>query len=376
MADLALHRKIIHVDMDCFYAQVEMRDNEELKNKPVIISGPPNSRSVVCTCSYEARAFGVHAAMPAFKAYKLCPRGIFIPPNMAKYSNVSKEIHKIFRKYSDIIEPLSMDEAFIDVTINKKGIKSATMIAKMIQNEIYNTLKLTCSIGVSHNKMIAKIASDMNKPAGITIVRPENSEEFLLKLPLEKFSGVGKKAIIKYHQFGLYYGEEFKKISLEKAKNYFGKNGEYLYYAVRGIDNSKIKMSRLQKSIGSEHTLETNIKSIDDIIRELDACIENLMKRLKKANKSFKTLTLKLKFSDFDLITRSKTLVNPLLTKEEIFILARELVILSNVGSREIRLIGLSASNLINMEKVKKENRFKQIYFDFNKVWEDNYVIN
>lgn len=358
------HRKIIHVDLDFFFAQVEVVDNPDLKGKPVIISGPPNSRSVVSTASYEARAFGVHAGMPAFMAYEKCPEGIFIIPRMSRYVQVSKQIHLIFKKYSDIIEPMGLDEAYIDVTINKKGIKSATQLGQMMQNEIYNVLNMTCSIGVSYNKMIAKIASDFNKPAGITVVTPKVSEQFLRELPLNKFSGIGKKTLEKYNSFGIYKGDDFLKVPLDRATHYFGRSGYNLFYAVRGIDNSHVKTLRTTKSIGCERTLECNITGVDELINHLDKIISELLGRLKRKKKNFKTLTLKLKYADFSQTTRSKTLKVSLKTHQDIFKVCRELIINSNIEKKEIRLIGLSASALINKSEDGNALVFQQIYFD------------
>ncbi|MGL5021590.1 MAG: DNA polymerase IV [Mycoplasmatales bacterium] len=359
MSYLGRQSKIVHIDMDYFYAQVEMRDNPKLAGKPVIISGPPNSRSVVCTSSYEARQFGVSAGISSYEASKKCPEGIFVPPHFEKYNYVSKEIHKIFRKYTDIIEPLSLDEAFLDVTINKKGIQSATRIAQMIQKEIFLTLKLTCSAGVSYNKFLSKIASDYRKPSGITVVPPEHALEFLETLEIKKFPGVGKRGIIKFYDYGIYTGRDFKKLSLEKAEKYFGKIGNTLYYRVRGIDNTHVIVNRIAKSIGYERTLRTDVNTYDETFQIFKRVIVHNETRLRAKKKWARTITIKIKYSDFTQITRSKTVDIPIREYDDVIKIVEVLLKEIKFDGRMIRLIGSSGSNLEDGVSKKRNTRQK-----------------
>jgi DNA polymerase-4 len=350
--------------MDYFYAQVEIRDNPSLKGKPVIISGPPNSRSVVGTCSYEAREYGIRAGMPAFMVPKKCPDAVFVNANFEKYREVSRQIHEIFQEYSDIIEPMGLDEAYIDVTINKKGIIYAVDVAKQIQGEIYYKLDLTCSIGVSYNKMLSKIGSDYLKPCGITVIKPKNAVEFLKKLDLSKIPGVGKKMVANLNSKGLYYGNDYYSVSLEKAEQYFGKIGIHIYFAIRGVDNSKIIVNRKRKSIAHEVTLNHNIVSYKDIKETIYSLVAAFVKRLLKVHLGIKTVTLKIKFEDFSIITRSKTLRYPTQDQDAIIEALEDLIRKSYVGSKTIRLLGVAGSNLIEEEKMKNIMRFEQIYLD------------
>jgi len=354
--------KIIHIDMDCFYAQVEMRDNPKLKGKCVIVSGPPESRSVVCTASYEARKYGVKAGISAFEASKKCPNGIFILPNFKKYISVSQEMHKIFHKYTDIIEPLSLDEAFLDVTINKKGMKSATQVAIMLQNEIFQTLGLTCSVGVSYNKFIAKVASDFKKPSGITVVSPDDAEQFLENLPIKDFHGVGKKSVLKFYDYGIFSGKDFKKLDLEKAEKYFGKQGVDLYFIVRGIDDRQVIVEREAKSIGFERTLDKDIYEEEEIKEKFKIITKANIERLDDAKKTAKTVTVKIKYSDFTQETKSKTLKNHFTDLNRMYLEVEELLEEIPIKNKGIRLIGTSCSNLEDREKVQHLIRFEQIF--------------
>lgn len=354
-------RKIIHVDMDYFYAQVEIKDNPTLKGKDVIISGPPDSRSVVCTCSYEARKKGIHAGMPAYIAYKKSPGAIFIPPNMNKYKKINIEMMKIFHKYSDIIEPLSLDEAYIDVTFNKKGIRSATHVAQLIQNEIYASLGLTCSIGVSYNKLVAKLASDYVKPSGITVVTPEVSEAFLQNLDIKDYPGVGKKSINKFIELGILKGKDFYKLDLEKAEKLFGKLGIGLYYYIRGIDHREVVVYRDPKSVGCERTFDKNLVSYEDIKGQLEIIMKHSHRRLSKYNYAFKTVTLKVKYDDFTTETKSKTAIDYTFRLLEIQYIVYNLLRTIRNEKKEIRLLGISYSNLCDVKDVKDYIRFEQL---------------
>ena len=250
-------RKIIHIDMDAFFAQVEMRDDPSLKDKPVIIGHDPRKtggRGVVSTCNYEARKYGVHSAMSSKEAYERCPNAVFISGNYSHYREVGMQIREIFKRYTDLVEPMSIDEAYLDVTTNKLGIKSAVKVAKLIQYDIWQELHLTCSAGVSYNKFIAKLASDFQKPAGLTVVLPEEAQEFLEKLPIEKFHGVGKKSVERLHDMDIYIGADLLKIPEVTLIDRFGRFGFDLFRKARGISNSPVKPNRVRKSIGSERT--------------------------------------------------------------------------------------------------------------------------
>ncbi len=353
--------KILHVDMDCFYAQVEMRDNPNLQNKPVIISGPPNSRSVVTTASYEARKYGVHSAMSAAKAYKLCPNGIFVAPNMKKYAAVSKEIHKIFHRFTDKIEPLSLDEAYLDITDLEKPV-SATLIAYEIKNAIYEELNLTCSVGVSYNKFLAKIGSDYNKPSGVTIIEPHKAIDFIEALPIKAFPGVGKKVVVKMHNYAIYTGKDYKKLSKEKCEKLFGKLGLSLYQYVRGVDNREVVSERISKSVGTEYTMKNNLESKSEIIEELKLIAKENKRRLDKHKLCFKTVTLKLKFADFQQITRSKTL--KYYEESEAVMYEEAITLLNQVKLVDsVRLVGITVSTLEPLSVLNQQIKIEQFEF-------------
>ncbi len=354
--------KIIHVDMDCFFAQVEMRDNPKLQKKPVIISGPPNSRSVVATASYEARSYGVRSAMSAAKAYKLCPSGIFVPPNMKKYASVSKEIHKIFQRYTDIIEPLSLDEAYLDVT-NEHEQVSATIIAHEIKQAIQDELNLSCSVGVSYNKFLAKIGSDYKKPGGITVIEPQNALKFIEKLPIESFPGVGKKMSVKMHEYAIYDGADFKKLSKNKCEKLFGKLGLSLYQYVRGVDNREVETGRIIKSVGTEYTMHQDLVNKEEIISELQKVAKINKERLDKHELCFKTVTLKLKYADFHQITRAKTLHYYEISEAVMYQTACELLNYVQLEG-DVRLVGITVSTLAEQNVFEKQIKIEQLKFD------------
>ncbi|MGL5330430.1 MAG: DNA polymerase IV [Peptostreptococcaceae bacterium] len=353
-------RKIIHIDMDAFYASVEQRDNPSLKGKPVIVGGNPESRGVVATCSYEARKFGIHSAMPAKVAYKRCPYAIFVPPRFDVYHYVSQQIRNIFHRYTDLVEPLSLDEAFLDVTNNKKNIKYASTIAKMIKNDILKETGLTASAGVSCNKFLAKLASDYKKPNGLTILTPDNVQEFLDNLPIEKFWGVGKVTARVLKNMDINKGYDLRNLNLYELEQIFKSRGYSFYQYARGIDYRPVEPYRERKSIGAETTLSNNLyieeESVTDILSDL---CEEVSYRAKSSDKLGKTITLKIKFEDFTQITRSISVEHPINTKEDIRINVYNL--LKNVSSNnlQIRLLGVTLSNLIDS---KEECRNITIY--------------
>lgn len=304
-------RKIIHIDMDDFFASVEERDDPSLNGKPVIIGADPRKtggRGVVSTCNYEARKFGVHSAMSSKEAYERCPQAIFISGNYSKYREVGMQVREIFHRYTDLVEPMSIDEAYLDVTHNKLGIKSAIKVAKLIQHDIWNELHLTCSAGVSYNKFLAKLASDFEKPHGLTLVLPEQAQDFLKELPIEKFYGVGKKSVEKLHALGVYDGADLLEISEMELIDRFGRFGYDLYRRARGINNSPVKPNRERKSIGSERTYAKLLYNEADIKAEIAKNAQRVAQTLEKNQKFGKTIVLKVRYADFKTLTKRVTL--------------------------------------------------------------------
>jgi DNA polymerase-4 len=347
-ADLPI-RKIIHVDMDAFYASVEQMDNPELKGKPIAVGGG-GTRGVVSAASYEARKFGVKSAMAGTLATKLCPDLIFVRPRFERYTEISKKIRKIFYDYTDLVEPLSLDEAYLDVTQNKKGNPSASLIAEDIRKRILNEVGLTASAGISINKFIAKVASDYNKPNGQKTVNPEEVLEFLEQLDIRKFYGVGKVTAEKMYQKGIFTGLDLKQKSLEYLDENFGKSGSSYYYIVRGIHNSEVKPNRTRKSLAAERTFSENLSSEVFMLEKLEQIAEEVARRLNKSNVAGKTVTLKIKYSDFTLQTRSKTLPYFVSDKSVILETAKDLLYQERL-SNSVRLLGISLSNLNNEKK-------------------------
>ena len=287
-------RKIIHVDMDAFYASVEQMDNPELKGKPIAVGGS-EKRGVVSAASYEARKFGVRSAMSGLQAKRNCPDLIFVRPNFERYHEISKKIRKIFRDYTDLVEPLSLDEAYLDVTENKKGNPSASLIAKEIRERIFKEVGLTASAGISVNKFVAKVASDYNKPNGQKTVNPEEVLEFLEQLDIRKFYGVGKVTAEKMYQLGIFTGKDLKSKTFEYLDENFGKSGRYYYYIVRGIHNSEVKPNRTRKSLAAERTFNENLSSEIFMLEKLDKIAKEVSRRLEKSKVAGKTVTLKIK---------------------------------------------------------------------------------
>jgi DNA polymerase-4 len=333
--------------MDAFYASVEQRDNSGLKGKPVIVGGNPKSRGVVAACSYEARKFGIHSAMPCATAYKKCPSAVFIRPRFDVYKSVSKQIQEIFFKYTDLVEPLSLDEAFLDVTGNK--IRSATHIAQKIRREIFEkTNGLTASAGVSFNKFLAKIASDCNKPNGITVITPEIAPGFIDQLPVRKFFGVGKVTEKRMHNLGVITGADLKKFSLETLVQHFGKAGRYYYHIARGRDDRPVQPDRVRKSYGKETTLENDIDEIDQMLSILEDLARKVVYGLRRENRKGFTLTLKVKYHDFQIITRSVTLTEPIIDTELVMDHVKNLLAKTDAGKVKVRLLGISVSNFLD----------------------------
>lgn len=350
MSDTPTYRKIIHIDMDAFYASVEQMDNPELRGKPVAVGGSEN-RGVVSAASYEARKFGVRSAISGVLAKKYCPEIIFVRPRFDRYKEISSKIHKIFNEYTDLVEPLSLDEAYLDVTQNKKGNPSASLLAQEIRLRIFNEVGLTASAGISINKFVAKIASDYNKPNGQKTVNPDEIEAFLEELPIRKFYGVGKVTTEKMYQLGIFTGTDLKSKSLEFLEKHFGKSGAFYYHVVRGIHNSEVKSSRITKSVAAEHTFDVNLSSEIFMLEQLERIAASLEKRLERHKLSGKTITLKIKYSDFSQQTRSKTLPYFISDKKLIMENIQELLYQEKMKD-SVRLLGISLSNLNN--EIKK----------------------
>jgi DNA polymerase-4 len=331
--------------MDAFFASVEQLDNPDLRGKPVAVGGS-GERSVVAAASYEARKFGVRSAMPSVIARRICPDLIFVKHNFERYNEISARVIDIYKEYTDIIEPLSIDEAFLDVTEDKQNIGSATIIAKRIRNEIKSRTGLTASAGISVNKFLAKIASEINKPDGLFVIRPEEAEKFIEKLPVEKFYGIGKVTAEKMHKLGIHDGADLKKWEMTALVRNFGKAGVFFYDIVRGKDDRPVEPDQERKSVGTELTYEKDLKTTFEIIAELYKVEKELMERLEHAGTSGRTITLKVKFSDFRQLTRSKTLQHYI---RDFDTLHREVSSIRKSLRLEdvrIRLLGVSISNL------------------------------
>ncbi|TDG37971.1 DNA polymerase IV [Pedobacter changchengzhani] len=357
-------RKIIHIDMDAFYASVEQRDFPEYRGKPIVVGGKPDSRGVVATASYEARVYGIKSAMSCNKAYQLCPTAIFVYPRFDAYVTVSKGIREIFSRYTDLIEPLSLDEAYLDVTEDKLGIGSAIDIARSIKDAIKNELNLTASAGVSINKFVAKIASDMNKPDGLTFIGPSKIKAFMEKLPVEKFFGIGKVTAARMKAMQINTGADLKKLREEQLVAQFGKSGRFYYKVVRGIDERPVRANRASKSVGAEDTLkeDTNDAGImHSLLQEISVTVAD---RLQKHQLKGKTVTLKIKFADFRQITRSRSFATTINESNIIYKEAIKLLDEAEIGTTEVRLLGITLSRFYD-DLPFDTREVSQLSFDF-----------
>ncbi|HQX04976.1 MAG TPA: DNA polymerase IV [Flavobacterium sp.] len=354
------YRKIIHIDMDAFYASVEQHDFPELKGKPLAVGGS-EIRGVVSAASYEARKFGVRSAMSGVQAKKQCPDLIFVRPRFDRYTEISKIIRKIFYEFTDLVEPLSLDEAYLDVTQNKKGNPSATLLAQEIRKRIFEETGLTASAGISINKFVAKVASDYNKPNGQKTVNPDEVEAFLEALDIRKFYGIGKVTAERMYQLGIYSGKDLKTRSLDFLEQHFGKSGTHYFYIVRGIHNSPVKPNRISKSVGAERTFNENLSSEVFMEDRLESIAKELERRLQKHKIAGKTVTLKIKYSDFSQQTRSKTLPYFISDKALLLETAKELLYQEKL-KESVRLLGISLNNL-NTEV--KKTVVVQLKFEF-----------
>ncbi len=358
-------RKIIHIDMDAFFASIEQRDNPALRGKPVAVGGS-ELRGVVAAASYEARKFGVRSAMPSVTAKRLCPDLIFTRGRFDAYQAVSKQIRAIFLDYTDLVEPLSLDEAYLDVTENHKKMASATLIAEEIRQRIFETTQLTASAGVSFNKFIAKVASDVNKPNGITVIRPHEAEAFLNKLPIERFYGIGKVTAKKMKAMGIHSGEDLKKVAKIDLQRKFGKAGSWYFHIVRGEDDRVVNPHRIRKSIGAEETFSVDLDNIEDMKAALIPLAEDILKYASRHENYGRTLTLKLKTPDFQSFTRSKTFLRELKTLGEVLQVAYELLPLGLEATQgKVRLLGLSFSHLTQQDTSNNGNTGMQLEMDF-----------
>ncbi|QHF54064.1 MULTISPECIES: DNA polymerase IV [Streptococcus] len=343
-----LSRKIIHVDMDAFFAAIEVRDHPDLKGKPVVIGADPRlsgGRGVVSTCNYEARAFGIHSAMSSKEAYERCPQAIFISGNYEKYQEVGGQVRDIFYRYTDLVEPMSIDEAYLDVTDNKLGIRSAVKIAKLIQYDIWNELHLTASAGVSYNKFLAKIASDMKKPHGLTLILPEEAVSVLATLPVEKFHGVGKKTVERLHAMEVYTGADLLKLPEMELIDRFGRFGYDLYRRARGISNAPVRVNRVRKSIGKEKTYRKLLYREKDAQKELASLCQRVVASLVRNGKKGKTIVLKIRYGDFSTLTKRHSLEDATDQMEVIEHQIRQLFEEVGQAERGIRLLGVTVTN-------------------------------
>lgn len=349
--------------MDAFYASIEQRDHPELKGKPVAV-GHEEQRGVVAAASYEARKYGVRSAMSSQKAKKLCPQLVFVPGRMDVYKEVSAQIHEIFHQYTDLIEPISLDEAFLDVTENKKDIPLAVDIAKAIKEEIRERCHLIASAGVSYNKFLAKVASDYRKPDGLCTIHPDQALDFIASLPVESFWGVGPVTARKMHLLGIHTGLQLRDCSQEMLVRQFGKAGLLYYAFARGEDDRPVVAERIRKSIGCEHTLERDITASSSVVIELYHVATELVERIARKNFRGDTLTLKIKFDDFEMKTRSMRFTKELVQLNDILPLAKRLMTQIDYSHHPIRLIGLAVSNPVGESDLSA--RWEQLYLPFS----------
>ena len=357
-------RKIIHVDMDAFYASVEQMDDPSLSGKPVAVGGNKD-RGVVAAASYEARKYGVKSAMPSVQAKKICPSLLFVRPRFDRYKEISSQIRRIFKDYTHLIEPISLDEAFLDVTANKKEIELASEIATQIRQRIHSEIGLTASAGISINKFVAKVASDINKPNGQKTIHPSQVDDFLDSLPINKFFGIGRVTAKKMKEIGVHNGADLRELGELDLKYHFGKVGVHYYRVVRSLQDNPVNPNRIRKSIGAEQTFNQNIETESFMLDKLAGIAEELERRMVKNSNKGKTITVKIKYSDFSQQTRSKTIENYVSTKEEFFPVIKELLFQKQI-EKPVRLLGISISNFFNEDKPNNNEYKFQLKFDFN----------
>jgi DNA polymerase-4 len=337
-------RKIVHIDMDAFYASVEQRDNPELRGRPVAVGGS-QQRGVVAAASYEARAFGVRSAMPSVVALRSCPELVFVKPRFDVYKEVSRQIRAIFVDYTPLVEPLSLDEAYLDVTCNLKNLPSATLIAQEIRARIRAGTGLTASAGVSYNKLLAKLASDHRKPDGLTVIRPEQGAAFVEALPVGKFHGIGPVTAARMNRLGIFTGADLRAQTRELLHEQFGKSGDYYYWMARGVDHRAVQPDRPRKSIGSETTFDRDLSTHDELVAGVRPAVESVWAYCEKHRISGRTVTLKIRYADFQLITRSRTAPSPIASRDVLERVSLELVASLLPLAKSVRLAGISMSS-------------------------------
>ncbi len=350
-------RAILHIDLDAFYASVEQRDHPEYQGKPVIVGGSPDRRGVVATASYEARQFGVHSAMPSRTALRLCPSAIFLPARFEVYRAVSRQIMAIFHQHTSLVEPLSLDEAYLDVTAAVRDLNEAAQLAREIKRQIREQTELTASAGVSYCKFLAKIASERNKPDGLTVITPQEASAFLEALPIDKFFGVGKVTAARLRTLGLQTGNDLKHLGEERLRDLLGKHGAQLYHYACGEDNRLVEPVRVRKSVGKEVTLEHDIRDRDEMERILEKLATQVECRLVELDLAGKTLTLKVRWSNFDLVTRAISRTQGFLQAKEMMpVLHMQLSGLVD-GKQAVRLLGVIVSGLFSQEEMRRERQ-------------------
>ncbi|MFP4030710.1 MAG: DNA polymerase IV [Desulfococcaceae bacterium] len=360
MTDL---RKILHIDMDAFYASVEQRDRPELRGRPVCVGGDPSKRGVVAACSYEARRYGIHSAMPGRTAYHRCPHAVFVRPRFEVYRAVSRQIRDIFLEYTDRVEPLSLDEAFLDVTENRPGIPFATAVAKEIRAAIRRETGLTASAGVSFNKFLAKVASDLNKPDGIAVVTPAEADAFIERLPIRKFFGVGPATERRMVNLGIRNGADLRRFSREDLTRHFGKSGRYFFDIAHGRDERPVEPHRERKSLGKETTLHSDVFDPAEMGEILARIAEQVEASARKNAVKGYTVTVKVRYHDFRSVTRSRTLAEPVFRASEMMAVVPELLAETDAGNLPVRLLGITLSNFPDPER----RLFRQLCLP----WED-----
>jgi DNA polymerase IV len=337
---------ILHIDMDAFFASVEQLDNPKLAGRPLIVGGNPKSRGVVAACSYEARKYGIHSAMAGAKAFRLCPHAIFVRPRIERYHEISTHIMEIFRRSTSLVEPLSLDEAFLDISADHHSFTSAAQTAESIRSQIFQETGLTGSAGVSYNKFLAKTASDINKPDGLTIISHKQAKAFIASLAIGKFYGVGKVTEQKMHTLGIRTGQDLLRFSKKEMLVLFGKAGAYFYDIARGLDTRPVQAKRTRKSIGTETTFQTDILDLDLVQQIIQDLVQKVALSLRNKKMGGHTITLKVRYQDFTTITRSLSLSSPLYDAQEILQHTPHLLRSTEAGKRRIRLLGITISNL------------------------------
>ncbi len=339
-------RYILHIDMDAFFASVEQMDNPKLAGRPLIVGGTPDGRGVVAACSYEARKFGVRSALPAARAIRLCPYAVFVRPRKERYKEVSLQIMEIFREYSERVEPLSLDEAFIDISASHQSLEQAADTAETIRSRIFHEVGLTCSAGVSFNKFLAKVASDIEKPDGLTVITKEDAPQFLASLAIGRFYGVGRVTEKKMHSLGIHFGKDLLRFEKSELTGFFGKAGAFFHDIVRGIDTRQVESNRSRKSIGTETTFNTDIDNLDEIQEILEILAQKMENALQHKGCGAATLTLKVRYHDFRTVTRSQSFPVPVRSASEIMKHIPRLLKATEAGKTSVRLLGITLSNL------------------------------